>query len=263
MRLPTVRAVARGSLVFASGVALAAGLAGCMRASPATPRVVDLGHPLTASDPSWSGAPDFSRTIVATFEKDTYASGRFETGEHFGTHVDAPAHFDADGWTVDAIPPDRLVRPGVRIDIQDKVRDAEDYRMTLDDVLAFEKAHGAIEEGAIVLVATGWDRRWGTDGRYMNVRDGVKRFPGISVEAVRLLAGDRGVAGIGIDTPSIDHGPSQQFEAHRTSQPLNVYHIENAANLTSLPARGFTIVVAPVRIGGGSGAPARVFALVK
>ena len=72
-----------------------------------------------------------------------------------------------------------------------------------------------------------------------------------------------GVAGIGIDTPSIDHGPSQQFEAHRTSQPLNVYHIENAANLTSLPARGFTVVVAPVRIGGGSGAPARVFALVK
>jgi kynurenine formamidase len=96
----------------------------------------------------------------------------------------------------------------------------------------------------------------------MNERGGVKHFPGLTPEAVAYLAKDRHVAGIGIDTPSIDYGPSTTFEAHRVSMPLNVYHIENAAHLTSLPRQGFTVVVAPVLIRGGSGAPARVLAIL-
>ena len=113
-----------------------------------------------------------------------------------------------------------------------------------------------------MLVATGWDRRWKEPGRYMNVRNGVKHFPGISVEAAALLARDRKVAGIGIDSPSVDYGPSEHFETHRTTMPLNVYHIENATNLTALPATGFTVVVAPINVVGGSGGPTRIFALI-
>ena len=224
-------------------------------------KVLDLGHPLSESDPTWTGHKAFTRTETATFAKDGAALGKFSTDEHFGTHLDAPAHFGGT-WTTDKIPVDRLVRPAVCIDITAKVAADEDYRLTVEDIRAFESRNGRIAESALVLVATGWDRRWKEPGRYMNVRNGLKHFPGISVEAATLLARDRKVAGIGIDSPSVDYGPSEHFETHRTTQPLNVYHIENAANLTTLPATGFTVVVAPVNIAGGSGGPTRVFALL-
>jgi kynurenine formamidase len=224
-------------------------------------KVLDLGHPLSDADPTWTGGKAFSRTETATFAKDGAALGKFTTDEHFGTHLDAPAHFGG-SWTTDKIPVDRLVRPAVCINIAAKAAADEDYRLAVEDIRAFESRNGRIAEGAVVLVATGWDSRWKEPGRYMNVRNGVKHFPGISVEAATLLARDRKVAGIGIDTPSVDYGPSEHFETHRATQPLNVYHIENAANLTTLPATGFTVVVAPVNIAGGSGGPTRVFALV-
>jgi len=181
--------------------------------------------------------------------------------EHFGTHLDAPAHFANGGWSVEQIPVERLYRPGIRIDVSAKAAGNPDYLVTPQDVRAFESAHGRIPEGTIALVATGWDRFWPDRARYMNEREGVKHFPGLSADAVALLARDRRVAGIGIDTPSIDHGPSKTFEAHKVSMALNVFHIENAAHLTGLPASGFTVLVAPLDIAGGSGAPTRVFAV--
>jgi kynurenine formamidase len=225
------------------------------------PRIVDLGHAIHDTDPSWDGTRAFERTSVATFEKDGYASGRIAVEEHFGTHLDAPAHFSKAGWSVDQIPVDRLYRPGVRIDVSAAALGNPDYLVTADDIRAFEKAHGRIPEGTIALVATGWDRFWPDRARYMNEQNGVKHFPGLSADAVALLARDRRVAGIGIDTPSIDYGPSTTFEAHKVSMGLNVFHVENAAHLTELPASGFTVIVAPIAIAGGSGGPTRVFAL--
>ena len=224
-------------------------------------KVLDLGHSLSDADPTWSGEKVFRRTETATFEKEGYALGKFSTDEHFGTHLDAPSHFGG-SWATDEIPADRLVRPAVCINVAAKVAVEEDYRLAIEDVRAFESRSGRIAEGAVVFVATGWDRRWKEPGRYMNVRNGVKHFPGISVEAATFLARDRKVAGIGIDTPSVDYGPSERFETHRITLPLNVYHIENAANLTALPAAGFTVVIAPINIVGGSGGPTRVFALI-
>ena len=227
-------------------------------------RVIDLGHPLAATDPSWDGSPAFSREIVATIEKDGYLAGKFATEEHFGTHVDAPAHFVSGRWTVDEIPADRLIRPAVCVNIAQQVRGNADYRLTVDDVTAFEHAHGRIPDGTTVLVATGWDDRWSLPhGEYMNMRDGVRHFPGISVEAATLLANDRRVAAIGIDTPSIDYGMSEHFEAHNATLAMNIYHIENATGLTRLPPTGFLVVVAPIKIKDGSGGPARVLALVQ
>ena len=224
-------------------------------------RIVDLGHAIHAGDPSWDGSAGFERKSLATFEKDGYASGRVAVDEHFGTHLDAPAHFAKGRWSVDQIPVERLYRPGIRIDVSAKAAGNPDYLVTPQDVRAFESAHGRIPEGTIALVATGWDRFWPDRARYMNEREGVKHFPGLSADAVALLARDRRVAGIGIDTPSIDHGPSKTFEAHKVSMALNVFHIENAAHLTGLPASGFTVLVAPLDIAGGSGAPTRVFAV--
>jgi kynurenine formamidase len=227
------------------------------------PRVVDLGHPIQDGDPSWDGKATYQRVTVATMAKDGYASGKISVEEHFGTHVDAPSHFAADGWTVDRIPPDRLYRPGVRIDVASHVKSNDDYQVTVADIKAAEASAGPIPEAAIVLIATGWDRFWPDRARYMNEKNGVKHFPGLLAETVRYLARDRRVAAIGIDTPSIDYGPSTTFEAHRISMALNVYHVENATGLTKLPASGFDVVVAPINIAGGSGGPTRVFALLR
>jgi kynurenine formamidase len=226
-------------------------------AEPTVRRVVDLGHPLSESDPSWSGGKVFTRTGTAG---EGFAMGSFSSDEHFGTHLDAPSHF-AGPWTTDQIPVERLVRPGYCINVEAQAAKDEDYRLTVDDIRRFEEKAGRIPEGAVVLVATGWDERWPDRARYMNERDGVKHFPGLSAEASAFLARDRKVAGIAIDTPSVDYGPSAQFEAHRASNPRNVYHVENAARLTELPAKGFTVVVAPVNLVGGSGGPTRFFAL--
>lgn len=219
-------------------------------------RVVDLGHSLAATDPSWTGQKVFDRKPE---KGDGYVGGTFSSDEHFGTHLDAPAHFGG-AWTVDRIPVDRLVRPGICINVTGK---PEDYQVTVADLKAFEAKNGPIPENSIVMIATGWDARWPDQKRYMNERAGVKHFPGIHPDAAAYLAKERKVAGIGIDTPSVDYGPSAKFETHHITMPLNVFHIENAANLTSLPASGYTIVVAPIKLAGGSGGPTRVFALLR
>jgi kynurenine formamidase len=213
------------------------------------PRIVDLGHPLRESDPSWTGKPAFAR------EGDR-SNGRFESEEHFGTHLDAPAHFGG-AWTTEQIPVERLAGPGVVINVTGR---PEDYQVAVADIEAFEARHGAIPAGAIVLVATGWDARW-PGKAYMNERGGAKHFPGIGAEAARYLVG-RKVAGIGIDTPSVDYGPSEKYETHNVTNPANIYHVENARGLTTLPPSGFTVIVAPVNVAGGSGGPTRIFALL-
>lgn len=213
-------------------------------------RVIDLGHPLRGTDPSWDGKQAFDR-------KGTPQNGRFESQEHFGTHLDSPSHFGGT-WTTDQIPADRLVRPGICINVTGK---PEDYQITVADVKAWESRNGGIPEGAVVLFATGWDARWPDRKAYMNERGGVKHFPGLSAELGRYLV-ERKVAGIGIDTASVDYGPSQKYETHNITHPANIYHIENARNLTRLPPTGFTVVVAPINLAGGSGGPTRLFALL-
>lgn len=252
----------RGSLLALSFLSTV--VAACAAAPPpsAPARVVDLGHALATSDPSWSGERVFTWAPAASIDKDGYFAGKFSSEEHFGTHVDAPAHFAAGAMTVDRIPADRLVRPGKCINVTKSVAGNDDYRLTTADIDAFEREHGRIAEGDAVVIATGWDSRWPDQAKYMNVRDNIKHFPGVSVEAAARLAIDRQVAAIVIDTASIDYGPSEKFEAHRTTMPAGLYHVENAANLTTLPPSGFTVVVAPIEIKGGSGGPARLFALL-
>jgi kynurenine formamidase len=233
-----------------------------MAAQEKRPSVIDLGHVIQAGDPTWDAAPAYQRAVVATIDKDGYAGGKITIEEHFGTHVDAPAHFAPGGWTVDRIPAERLYRPGIRIDVSKQAAANPDYRIAAADLQAFEKTSGRIPEGVVVLIATGWDRFWPDRARYMNEKNGVKHFPGMSADATTFLARDRRVAAIGIDTPSIDFGPSTKFEAHHASMSRNVYHIENMTHLMDLPASGFQIVVAPINIGGGSGGPTRVFAIL-
>lgn len=226
-------------------------------------RVLDLTQALTSDIPMYPGGKALEITLKADLRKDGYFMNSIAIGEHTGTHVDAPRHFIEGGWTVDAIPADRLVGPGVVLDFRASVKTDPDARLSRADIVAWEAAHGRVPKGAIVLVRTGWSARWSQPERYLNRgKDGVFHFPGVSVEAAKMLGEERGVAGVGIDTLSIDYGPSKGFEAHKVLHAARAFHIENVADMEGVPAVGATIVVAPLPIKGGSGSPCRIFALV-
>jgi kynurenine formamidase len=194
-----------------------------------------------------------------------YAANSFCAPEHGGTHLDAPIHFAEKGWSVDQIPVQRLVGPAVVVDVAARAAKDRDYHVTASDVAADEKAHGAIPRGAIVLLRTGWSSRYpdrkvyfGDDkpGDASNLH-----FPGLAEDGARLLV-QRGASGVGIDTASIDYGPSRDFIAHQVLNGANVYMLENLAKLGELPTRGATIYALPMKIAGGSGAPVRVVAVL-
>lgn len=226
-------------------------------------RLLDLSHAISDKLPAWPGdTRTFEAQVKGTLEKDGYFSRSFWMLEHFGTHMDAPAHFVSGGATVDRIPPQRLFGPAVVIDIRQQAAAEADYRLSPDDIEQWEASHGRIPAGAIVLAHTGWAARWPDQQRYRNQdAEDVMHFPGFSVAAAKLLI-ERTVSGLGIDTFSVDYGPSQSFEVHRVSHGAGLYHLENLADLSALPASGAFLVVAPIKLEGGSGGAVRVFALL-
>jgi kynurenine formamidase len=137
-----------------------------------------------------------------------------------------------------------------------------DYLLSTAKVEQWEALHGPILAGAIVLLRTGWASRWPDAKRYRNQdAQGKMHFPGFSAEAAKLLV-DREVSGLGCDTMSVDYGGSQDFAVHRLALGAGLYHLENLADLSALPEAGAYLVVAPIKLEGGSGGAVRVFALV-
>jgi len=195
-----------------------------------------------------------------------YASGNFSASEHGGTHIDAPIHFAEGRQTVSEIPVERLIGPGIVVDVQARCMDHLDYEVQVMDFTAWEAQHGRIPDGAVVLVMTGWGQRWPDRKRYLGSDTpdvaGTLHFPGLSRAAADFLVRQRAVRGVGIDTASIDPGRSEDFPAHRVFNGANVYALENVAALERLPARGTTIVALPVKIKGGTGGPVRIIALL-
>jgi len=226
-------------------------------------RVLDLSYTISERNPAWPGdTHTYEAKINARAEEAGYFSRSFCMLEHFGTHLDAPIHFPPGKTPVDKIPPERLFGPAVVIDVRAEAEKDADYRLAADRIAQWEGKHGRIPAGAIVLLRTGWAARWPDEKRYRNMgAAGVMHFPGFSVEAVKLLI-ERQVSGLGIDTLSVDYGPSKDFEVHKLSHGADVYHLENLADLSALPEKGATLVVAPIKLEGGSGGPCRVFALL-
>jgi len=228
--------------------------------------IVDLTHTLDGRSPNWEGTDEspFQATELGNLERDGYYSRVFTTQEHYGTHLDAPAHFSATGWTVERIPAERLVRPLIVIDVRDQAQNNSDYEVSTQDVDRWENAHGTIPSGAVVCAYTGWERRWNSSEQYRNeLSDGLTHYPGFSLEAVQLLVRHRGVVGLGIDTMSVEKGATTSYPVHLFTSSQSVYHLENLANLASVPAVGATVVVAPLKLENGSGSPARILALVR
>jgi kynurenine formamidase len=228
-------------------------------------RIVDLTHALNPQNPHWPGPgyEPFQFEIFATLEKDKVLSGRFTMAEHTGTHLDAPNHFSAGQISVDKIPAGQLFAPAVVLDVKEKAAENPDYMLMVEDISAWEQMHGQVPANSVVFMYTGWDERWTNFDRYKNAApDGSLHFPGFSSESAALLINERNVAGLGIDTLSVDYGLSKDFSVHHISHGKGKYNLENVANLGTLPPAGAFLIVAPIKIENGTGGPARIFALV-
>lgn len=225
-------------------------------------RVVDLSYAINDKLVAWPGDEKaFEAKVNGTVEKDGYFTRSFWMLEHYGTHLDAPIHFPPGKMPVDQIPAERLFGAAVVIDVREESAKDADYRLTTEKLQSWEKQHGQIPEHAIVLLRTGWATRWPDAGKYRNQdAKGKMHFPGYSVEAARELLA-RHVNGLGCDTLSIDYGASEDFPVHHVILGAGLYQLENLANLAEMPETGAFLVVAPIKLEGGSGGPARVFAL--
>jgi len=227
-------------------------------------RVLDLSYAINDKLVPWPGDKRFFEVQVnATVEKNGYYTRSFWMLEHYGTHLDAPIHFPSGKVTVDQIPTKQLFGPGVVLDVRaEAVKDA-DYQLAPQRVEEWERKHGRIPAGAIVLLRTGWSSRWPDAQRYRNQdAQGRMHFPGFSVDAVRILI-ERKVSGLGCDTASADYGASSDFAVHHLALGAGLYHLENLSDLSELPEAGAFLIVAPIKLEGGSGGPVRVFALLE
>ena len=232
---------------------------------------VDLSYSFDSTTVYWPTAAGFMLHVEAKGWQEGgyyYEANSFEAAEHGGTHLDSPIHFSEGKWASDEIPLDRLIGPGIVVDVSDKALADRDYLISTSDLEAWEVEHGPLPEGVIVLLHTGYGRFWPDRVQYMGTdlrgAEGVAalHFPGLAPEAAVWLREERRVYAVGIDTPSIDYGQSTGFEAHQELFAGNIPVFENVANLDTLPATGFVILALPMKITAGSGGPLRIVAIL-
>jgi len=234
-------------------------------------RIIDLSYPFDENTIYWPTAEGFKLEVVFAGRTEAgyyYTANNFCTAEHGGTHIDAPIHFAEGRNTVDQIPLEQLMGPGVVIDVSEKCAENRDYQVQVEDFTAWEAKHGTQLNDVIVLLRTGFGQYWPDRVQYMGTDErgpeAVPKlhFPGLHPDAAKWLVENRSIKAIGLDTPSIDYGQSTQFESHVTLYEQNVPAFENVANLDQLPERGFTVIALPMKIKGGSGGPVRMVAIV-
>lgn len=229
--------------------------------------LVDLSHPFNADTIYWPTEPGFvlDRGDAGITQRGYfYAANRFSAPEHGGTHIDAPYHFAAQGRTVDKLPLESLVGPGVCVDVTAACAVDPDYLVSIDDLKRWESEHDDTLAEKIVLLRTGYAQHWPDREKYLGTsavgRAAVDdlHFPGLDPAAASWLCTARRVRAVGIDTASIDNGPSRQFQTHVNLFQHNVPALENLADMQRLPATGFEVIALPMKIEGGTGGPCRV-----
>lgn len=238
-----------------------------------TTQYYDLSHPLSDKTPPWPGDRPFQLCLQCGRSEQygyEYALGQFSCSEHVGTHVDAPFHFCKAGATVDQLCLEQLIAPCKVIDIQRQCEENQNYALSEKDLLDFEQKYGQLQPKEILLICTGWHRKYHLGSReYYGYREeqydpehSELQFPGIGEDAARFLV-ERGILGVGLDSPSLDCGPAKDFIAHTILLSHGLYGIENLNDqILQLPAVGATLFVLPLKLVGGSGAPARILATV-
>ncbi len=239
--------------------------------------VVDLTAPLSASTPVLRLPEPLANTATFQLHELSRYDDRgpawywndFTTGEHTGTHLDAPVHWvtGRDGEDVAQVPPARLVGPAAVLDASAQAAADPDFLLEVDDVRAWEAAHGPLPQGGWLLLRTGWDARAGDQAAFLNADATGPHTPGVSVDCARWLAREAPITGFGVETVGTDagaaHGFDPPFPCHQELLGAGRYGLTQMRNLDRLPPTGAVLVVAPLPIVGGSGGPARVLALVE
>ncbi|HMK22688.1 MAG TPA: cyclase family protein [Terriglobales bacterium] len=228
---------------------------------------------------SFTGVVDLTHSYIRTQAKGPFvdlglarnasltqkdAPHRVTVSAQANTHIDAPAHLQQGMWTVDQIPPERLIAPLCVLDVTLQVRRNSDYELSVEDIAQWEQIHGEIPPGAVVLARTGWGERWNSPLAYRNSdKNGIMHYPGYSQAAARFLVEGRMVLALGIDTLSVDPGSARVSAVHQYTLAHSVYHLENVANLERVPDAGAVVVVAPMKLEGEVDGPVRILALTR
>jgi kynurenine formamidase len=225
--------------------------------------VVDLTHTFSPRLPVFPAFKPVQIRAKFSREQDGFFANEITFDEHTGTHMDAPVHFVANTPTADRLPAERFVAPLAVVSIEARAAKDADAMVTVDDLLAWEKAHGRLPRGAFVAMRSGWDARIGNAARFLNKdAKGTMHAPGFSEEAARFLVTERDIVGAGVDTLSLDKAEAQKFVAHLALLGGGKYGVELIANLGGVPPAGATIIVGAPKHEGASGGPARVYALL-
>ncbi|XP_037094273.1 isatin hydrolase-like [Pollicipes pollicipes] len=232
---------------------------------------IDLSHTYDKATQYWPGLLKFNLSEVFKGQLDGYwlEMHNFETAEHGGTHMDAPAHFFRGAWTLEQIPIDRFVAHAALVNISARSDADPDTTLTPADLIAWKEAHGNWRYPIVLLVYTGYANHWGNSTRYWGVTPEKFKtqkavnghdlhFPGIGAAAAEMIAADDAIVGVGIDTALLDPGTTKMFPAHTALFRRNIFGLENLADMSRVPATGATIMALPMKIGGGSGGPCRV-----
>jgi kynurenine formamidase len=240
-------------------------------------RVVDLTQPLGERTPVIGLPPQFASSPGLTIDEISRFDARGPAwywntptlGEHTGTHFDAPIHWvsgkDLPYNATDTIPVERFIGPACVIDVTEKVERDPDFLLMPADVDAWEAEHGRIPAGAWVLLRTGWSKR--TDAaKFLAVAEDGPHSPGFHADTSKLLAHERDVLGVGVETVGTDAGQADAFDPpfpnHAIMHGAGKFGLASLANLDRLPPTGAVVIAAPLKIVGGSGSPLRVLAVV-
>jgi kynurenine formamidase len=238
--------------------------------------VVDLTQPLGPETPviglppQFGASPGVSIQVISRFDDrgPAWYWNTISMGEHTGTHFDAPVHWitgkDLSGNACDTIPVRRFVGPACVIDVTSEVAANHDFLLMPEHVAAWEQEHGRIPAGAWVLLRTGWSRR-SDPASFLNVKADGPHSPGFHVTTSRLLATERDVLGVGVETVGTDAGQAGGFDPpfpnHGTMHGAGKFGLASLCNLDKLPATGAVVIAAPLKLVGGSGSPLRVLAI--
>ena len=238
--------------------------------------IVDLTQPLNEKTPviqlpdPFVNTPGLKVHEISRYDDrgPAWAWNWLEIGEHVGTHFDAPIHWISgrDSLDVSQVPPQHLVAPAIVIDKSAESERDPDYLLTIDDIRAFESEHGTLPDGGWLLFRTGWDARAQDEEAFLNTASGQPRSPGIDAECARWLAEESPLVGVGVETVGIDAGAAGGFDppfpVHYYLLGTGKYGVTQLANLASLPPTGALLIIAPLKLTGGTGSPIRALALV-
>jgi kynurenine formamidase len=238
-------------------------------------RIVDLTQPLGPDTPViglppiFAPSPGVSIGVISRYDErgPAWYWNTISMGEHTGTHFDAPVHWITGRHlpdnACDTIPAGKFVGPACVIDVSREARDDPDYLLTVEALLDWESRHGRIPKGAWVLLRTDWSRRGGA--AFLNVAGDGPHSPGFDQRVSELLAHERDVLGVGVETIGTDAGQAGRFEPpfpnHAIMHGAGKFGLASLCNLDQLPPTGAVVIAAPLKIAGGSGSPLRVIAI--